>query len=432
MRIAIDAMGGDHAPASVVAGAVQAARELGVSMLLVGDRRRVEPELARHKTSGLDIELRHASEVVAMEDSPTAALHRLDSSMHVGFSAARDGEAAGFVFAGNTGAGMVLGAHLLGRSPGVDRPAIAVLLPNPNGHTILLDAGANVDCRPLHLTQFAVMGNAYARAMRQIAAPRVGLLSNGVEDGKGNALLRAAAPLIRQLPINFIGYVEGRDVNSGAVDVVVCDGFVGNVVLKGLEGFGRLIGDKLRSMFQTSLRTKLAYLLLRRDVDRLRNDLDASETGGALLLGLNGVAVKAHGSSDARAIRNAIAVAMSLAQSDIAVQVADGMASTVSLEAGIEPRRARRLWESIRERLRRDAKTAEARGAAAGPAADAAAAHSPATRNGSASGRHADDGKPAAATADRVEPAGGAAEPSTAAAPPPGDRGRPGPGGGAA
>ena len=363
MRIALDAMGGDAAPQATVEGAVAAARELGVAVLLVGDRARIEPELARHRTSGLDLEIRHATQAVAMDEAPTAALRKADSSMAVGIAAVRDGEAAAFVFAGNTGAGMVLGAHLLGRTPGVERPAIAVLVPSPRGHTILLDAGANVDCRPIHLTQFAVMGDAYARAVKQIAAPRVGLLSNGLEDSKGNALVRAAAPMLRQLPINFVGYVEGREVNSGSTDVVVCDGFVGNLVLKSLEGMGRMIGDRLRGMFERNLRTKLAYLLLRRDVAELRQDLDARETGGALLLGLNGIAVKAHGSSDARAIRNAVAVAANLAQSGVTEQVATGIAATVGLdaaaEAAVETPRSRRFWNSIRERLRRDGRGVE-------------------------------------------------------------------------
>jgi len=368
MRIALDAMGGDAAPQAIVEGAVAAARELGLAMLLVGDRTRIEPELARHKTSGLDLEVRHATQSIAMDESPTAALRKADSSMSVGFAAIRAGEAAAFVFAGNTGAGMVLGAHLLGRTPGVERPAIAVLVPSPRGHTILLDAGANVDCRPIHLTQFAVMGDAYARAVRQIAAPRVGLLSNGLEESKGNSLVRAAAPMLRQLPINFVGYVEGREVSSGATDVVVCDGFVGNLVLKSLEGFGKLVGDRLRGMFERNLRTKLAYLLLRRDVASLRQELDARETGGALLLGLNGIAVKAHGSSDARAIRNAIAVAASLAESGVTQQVASGIAATVGLDAAAAAQqpRSRRFWTTLRDRLRRDGRGAEREDADAG------------------------------------------------------------------
>lgn len=358
MRIALDAMGGDAAPRATVEGAVTAARELGLALLLVGDRARIEPELARHATSGLDLEIRHATQTIAMEEAPTAALRKADSSMAVALEAVRDGHAGAVVFAGNTGAGMVLGAHLLGRTAGVERPAIAVLVPSQRGHTILLDAGANVDCRPVHLAQFAVMGDAYARAVRQVAAPRVGLLSNGLEDAKGNALVRAAAPMLRQLPINFVGYVEGRELGAGTVDVVVCDGFDGNVVLKSLEGFGQMVGDRLRAMFEHGLRTRLAYLLLRRHVARLREELDPRETGGALLLGLNGIVVKAHGSSDGHAIRNALSVAASLAGSGVTEQVAHGIAATVGLDSGgeaaVQTPRARRFWNALRDRLRRD------------------------------------------------------------------------------
>ncbi|MFN8601317.1 MAG: phosphate acyltransferase PlsX [Candidatus Binatia bacterium] len=358
MRIALDAMGGDAAPRATVEGAVTAARELGLSVLLVGDRARIEPELARHATSGLDLEIRHATQSVAMDEAPTAALRKPDTSMAVALAAVRDGEAGAVVFAGNTGAGMVLGAHLLGRTAGVERPAIAVLVPSLRGQTILLDAGANVDCRAVHLAQFAVMGDAYARAVRQIAAPRVGLLSNGLEDAKGNALVRAAAPMLRQLPLNFVGYVEGREIGAGTVDVVVCDGFDGNLVLKSLEGFGQLVGDRLRAMFEHGLRTKFAYLLLRRHVARLRQELDPRETGGALLLGLNGIVVKAHGSSDAHAIRNALSVAASLAKSGVTEQLAHGIAATVGLDTSGEmvppTPRARRFWNALRERLRRD------------------------------------------------------------------------------
>lgn len=361
MRIALDAMGGDAAPRATVEGAVTAARELGLSILLVGDRARLEPELARHRTVGLDLELRHATHVVAMDEAPTAALRKPDSSMASALSAVRDGEAGAFVSAGNTGAGMVLAAHLLGRTPGVERPAIAVLVPSPRGQTILLDAGANVDCRPIHLAQFAVMGDAYARAVRQIAAPRVGLLSNGLEDSKGNALVRAAAPMLRQLPINFVGYVEGRELSSGGVDVVVCDGFVGNLVLKSVEGFGQLVGDRLRAMFEHGLRSRIAYMLLRRHVASLKRELDPRETGGALLLGLNGIVVKAHGSSDGHAIRNALAVAAGLAGSGVTEQVALGLAATVGLEPSpgdaVQTPRARRFWNALRDRLRRDRAT---------------------------------------------------------------------------
>jgi glycerol-3-phosphate acyltransferase PlsX len=390
-------MGGDRAPEATVAGAVLAAREIGIGVLLVGDRGVVERELARHRTGGLDLEVRHASATIAMDESPTQALRRSDSSMHVGLTATRAGEVGGFVFAGNTGAGMVLGAHLLGRAPGVERPAIAVAVPNPTGHTFLLDAGANVDCRPVHLAQFALMGDAYARAVRRIATPRVGLLSNGVEQGKGNGLVRATAPLLRQLPIHFVGYVEARDISSGAIDVAVCDGFVGNLVLKGLEGFGGLIAARLRAMFQRSLRTKLAYLLLRRQLEGLKRDLDPGETGGALLLGLEGVAVKAHGSSDERAIRNALGVATELAASEVVAQVGRGIAATVELAAEVEaePRAARGFFRSLRGRLRR-----EGRGNDVEPPADRDGAQAPSS----------DGVRPAAETSATAPPAGTAPE----------------------
>ncbi|MDG2306014.1 MAG: phosphate acyltransferase PlsX [Candidatus Binatia bacterium] len=363
MRIAVDAMGGDNAPGAVVEGAVAAARDLGLSILLVGDRTRVAPELAKYKTHGLDIEARHAAEEIGMDEAPTAALRKADSSMAVALTGLRDGDADGMVYAGNTGAGMVLGAHVLGRVTGVERPAIAVQVPNVKGHTILLDAGANVDSRGTHLVQFALMGDAYARVIRHVAAPRIGLLSNGTEDTKGTAAVREAGPLLDQLPINYVGYVEGADIVRGEVDVVVCDGFVGNVVLKTMEGFGSLVGSRLRDMLQQGVLRRLAGLILRRHLGKLARDLDPGETGGALLLGLNGTVVKAHGSSDARAIRNAIGVASDLAQARVSQEVGRSIAACLEIVAagvnlptddGPEPGRARRLWNSVRKRLRRD------------------------------------------------------------------------------
>lgn len=359
MRIALDAMGGDHAPAATVAGAVLAARELKIGVLLVGDRSSIERELSGHRTRDLDLEVRHAAFAISMDESPTMALRRTGSSMHLGLMATRQREVAGFVFAGNTGAGMVLAAHLLGRTSGVERPAIAVNLPQPRGQTTLVDAGANVDCRPVHLAQFALMGDAYARVVRRIAAPRVGLLSNGVEEGKGNGLVRATAPILRQLPIHFVGYVEARDLTSGEVDVVVCDGFAGNLILKGIEGFGDLITQRLRQLFERNLRSRLGYLLLRRHLVGLRRDLDPGETGGALLLGLDGIAVKAHGSSDARAIRNALSVAAELAESDVVTQVGKGVASALELSFEGETRGQRGFWRALRGRLRREGRSAE-------------------------------------------------------------------------
>lgn len=394
MRIAVDAMGGDNAPEAVVEGAVAAARELGVSILLVGDRTRVEPELAKHKTHGLDIEARHAAEEVGMDEAPTSALRKADSSMTVALTALRDGDADGMVYAGNTGAGMVLGAHVLGRVTGVERPAIAVQVPSVKGHTILLDAGANVDSRGTHLIQFALMGDAYARAIRHVAAPRIGLLSNGTEDGKGSAAVREAGPILDQLPINYVGLVEGKDLAAGDIDVAVCDGFVGNLVLKSIEGFGSLIGSRLRGMFDKGVLRKLAGLILRKPLRLLAKDVDPSETGGALLLGLNGTLVKAHGSSDGRAIRNAIAVASELAQARVSHEVGRSIATCLErVAAGVdipaedvsEPGRARRLWNSIRKRLRRDPEPEGDEAAGPSEAAEAAEAGEPAAEDATAS-----------------------------------------------
>lgn len=365
MRIALDAMGGDDAPAAPVAGAVAAARDLGVRVLLFGDRVLLERELARHDAAGLDLELRHADERIPMDEAPTAALRRRASSLHGALEALRDGAADAVVSAGNTGACMVLAARILGRAAGVERPALAVTLPSASGRTVLLDAGANVESRPRHLAQFAMMGDAYARALGTASSPRVGLLSNGIEEGKGDALVQAALPLLRQLPIEFVGPIEARDLTSGAVDVAVCDGFAGNLVLKALEGFGGLIGSRLREIFRARLRTRLAFLLARRDLDGLRRQLDAGEVGGALLVGIAGVAVKAHGSSDARAIRNAVGVARALAERGVVPSVARGIEATVGLEEGA-PRGPRRLWRSLRGRLRREG--ASANGSAGAPA----------------------------------------------------------------
>lgn len=361
MRIAVDAMGGDHAPAALVEGAVAAARDLGLSILLVGDRTRLEPELAKHKTHGLDIETRHAAEEIGMDEAPTAALRKSDSSLTGALTALRDGDAAGLVYAGNTGAGMVVGAHVLGRVPGVERPAIAVQVPSLEGTTLLLDAGANVDSRGTHLVQFALMGEAYARAIRHVAAPRIGLLSNGTEDRKGSAAVREAGPILHQLPINYVGQIEGSAIPRGDVDVVVCDGFVGNLVLKSTEGFGSLIGERLRTLFDGGLLRRLAGLVLRKSLRQLAKDLDPNETGGALLLGLNGTVVKAHGASDARAIKNAIGVAAELGQARVSQEVGRSIAACLEIVAedtdlpvddGSEGGRARRLWNSIRKRIR--------------------------------------------------------------------------------
>jgi len=314
MRIAVDAMGGDHAPEVVVTGAVAAARDLGVELLLAGPRARVEAELARHRSVPGGITIIDAPEVIEMHESPAMAVRRKkQASIVVAMEQVRDGHADAVVSAGHTGAAMGAALLRLGRIPGVDRPAIAAVLPTLAAHpVVLLDVGANVDCRPHHLLQFAMMGTVYARQVLGISAPHVGVLSNGAEEGKGSELTLRTTALLRETGLNFVGNVEARDVFSGAADVVVCDGFVGNVVLKFGEGLAVAIRDIVKSEFR-GLRGRLLLLYLAPLASKMRRSyrrIDYREYGGAPLLGIEGVCIIAHGSSNARAIRNAIRAAV--------------------------------------------------------------------------------------------------------------------------
>jgi phosphate acyltransferase len=312
VKIALDAMGGDLAPKAVIEGALMAARDFGVEIVLTGDRDTLVRELAVHKTGGLVIEIQHASEVVAMDDSPLeSVLNKPDSSIHLGLDLVKQGKADGFVSAGNSGAMMAAAMAILGTLPGVDRPAIASLVPTTAGFALLIDAGANTDVKPLHLMQFGVMGSVYWHRVHNGVNPRVAILSNGEEESKGTDLTRAAAEALKQMAprINYVGYVEGRDINKSKADVVVTDGFTGNVALKTMEGFASFMLGNLREIFSSGIMRRLAYLLVRKKLTAVRERLDPSEYGGAPLLGVNGVAIIAHGSSNARAIRNAIRAA---------------------------------------------------------------------------------------------------------------------------
>ncbi len=312
MKIALDAMGGDLAPAAVIEGAVLAARDFGVEIVLAGDRDIIARELAGYKTGGLAIEIQHASEVVAMDDSPLeSVLNKPDSSIHIGLELVKQGRADGFVSAGNSGAMMAAAMAILGTLPGVDRPAIASLVPTTAGFALLIDAGANTEVKALHLMQFGVMGSVYWHRVHNGVNPRVAILSNGEEESKGTDLTRAAANALKQMAprINYIGYVEGRDINKAKADVVVTDGFTGNVALKTMEGFASFMLGNLREIFSSGIMRRLAYLLVRKKLNAVRERLDPAEYGGAPLLGVNGVAIIAHGSSNARAIRNAIRAA---------------------------------------------------------------------------------------------------------------------------
>jgi len=364
MYIAIDAMGGDYAPRAVVEGAVQAAREYGISVLLVGDRERIARELERtgERESSL-VAIRHASEIIEMSDSPVAALrHKRDSSLRVAFQSVKAGEAGAVVSAGNSGAVMALAVTLLGNLKGVDRPAIVAVIPTSRGRTCLLDAGANVECKPLHLVQFAVMGEIYARLVRGVLSPRVGVLSNGEEDSKGTDTTRAAHEMLKRLPFNYIGYVEGRDLNSGKVDVVVTDGFAGNIVLKTMEGFYDFFKGQLQTVFTAHWWTKIAYALVRQSFAALRARLDYDEIGGAPLLGVNGLAIISHGASTPKAIKNAIRVADESLRRGINRQIIDGIHALQ--EADLPPSelgRGRKLWSQIKERFRSTRESHEAR-----------------------------------------------------------------------
>ncbi len=300
-------MGGDHAPGPEVAGAVMAAREWRIPVILVGRQDAIETELANHRLDGLDISIHHASEVVGMHDSASDAVRRKkDSSIRVAFDLVRSGRASAVVSTGNSGATMAAGMFVLKRIPGIDRPAIATVVPNLVDQTLILDVGGTVDCKPQHLAQFALMGSVYMAQMLGKEQPRVGILSNGEELSKGNDLTRETHEILSQAPLNFVGYVEGRDIFKGTVDVVVCDGFVGNVVLKVSEGLAEALATMLKTEFSNRLLSKLGYLLARPAFRAFRKKVDYAEYGGAPLLGIQGTGMICHGKSSARAVMNAI------------------------------------------------------------------------------------------------------------------------------
>ena len=324
--VAVDAMGGDHAPAHEIAGAIMAARQWQIPVVLVGQAEAIEKELANHVIQGLDIRIEQASEVVGMHDSPSDALRKKkDSSIRVAFNLVKQGIANAVVSAGNSGATMAVGMFVLKRISGIDRPAIATVVPNLKDQTIILDVGGNVDCKPPHLVQFALMGSVYASHMLDKAMPRVGLLSNGEEESKGNELTREANQALRKTPLNYIGYIEGRDIYNGHADVVVCDGFVGNVVIKVSEGLAEAIGSMLRKEFSSKLMSKIGYLIAKPALKAFRKKVDYAEYGGAPLLGIKGTAMICHGSSSPKAIMNAIKMAHDTETHQITRQLTEGL-----------------------------------------------------------------------------------------------------------
>ncbi|CCQ91633.1 Fatty acid/phospholipid synthesis protein [Nitrospina gracilis 3/211] len=308
MKIVVDAMGGDFAPQAVVEGAVLATREFGFPVILVGLSDAIQEELDKYEDAkNLPIEVHHADEVVEMHDSPSKALRtKKKSSMKIGLDLVKEGEGEAFISAGNTGAVLAYSTIILRPLKGVDRPAIAIQLPTLQGSAILLDAGANVDCKSNQLFQFGIMGHVYAKYILGLDEPGVGLLSIGEEDGKGNEVTKEAFRWLSKSHIRFIGNVEAKEVYRGNADVIVCDGFTGNVALKISESLAEMIGTNLKTLFTSGIVPKMGYLMLKGRLREFKKSVDYSEAGGAPLLGVNGVVIIAHGSSNAKAVKNAI------------------------------------------------------------------------------------------------------------------------------
>lgn len=327
MIIAIDAMGGDHAPDSAAAGALQAAAEWSdITIKLVGDEAKLAPLIGEGKPN---LQIVHAGEVISGDDEPVRAVRRKkDASMVVAGRMVKEGEADAMISAGNTGALMTTGLLVVGRMNGVERPALAPMIPtlDESGQgTLALDLGANMDAKPEHLAQYALMGSLYREKVHGIANPRVGLLNVGTEPGKGNELTKAAFPLISELPINFVGNVEARDILDGVCDVLVCDGFAGNILLKALEGTAGAVFKLLKQELTSSFKAKIGAALVMPQLRGLRSKMDYKEHGGAPLLGLNGLVIKAHGSSDAEAIKNAVRQAKIALESQLVSSISSSM-----------------------------------------------------------------------------------------------------------
>ena len=332
--VAVDAMGGDHAPGAIVQGAIDAARK-GHPVILVGSESVVREELARrHAAKSLPIEVKHASEVIEFNDHPGQAMRRKkDNSIRVCFDLVEAGTACGMVSAGNSGAVMAGAIFVLGRPKGVERPAIVTVLPGLKGAPLMLDMGANVDCKPIHLVQFGLMGEVFSRKVLGVARPTVAVLSNGEEEAKGTNLTRAAAAALKLSGIDFRGYCEGRDLLTGEFDVIVTDGFTGNVALKTMEGTAKVVGEHLKRAIRSTLVSSVGGLLAKRALEGMKKKMDWREVGGAPLLGVNGVGFVSHGRSDALAIENAIRRATEAARTHFVDEIAAAVAPAEALLA---------------------------------------------------------------------------------------------------
>jgi glycerol-3-phosphate acyltransferase PlsX len=323
ITIAVDGMGSDNSPVSEIEGVVAAAKTWNIRILLVGKESVLRPMLDKAGGDSLPIEIRNADEVVSMDEPPTAALRKKrNSSIRVAADLVRTGEAAGLVSAGNTGAVMATTKMVFGMVAGVDRPALATVLPTLTGCSVMLDVGANVACKPQHLVQFAVMGHLFSRKIIGVASPRVGLMSVGEEESKGNDLVKDVHQTLKRVNLNFIGNVEGRDIYNGRADVIVCDGFTGNVALKTSEGLIEAMLKLMKEELTRNMQARLGAALSRQAFRRLKKRLDYSEYGGAPLLGLRGASIICHGRSNGNAIKNAIRVAKDFAENHVDAMLA--------------------------------------------------------------------------------------------------------------
>jgi len=342
-------MGGDHAPAAVVKGAVLAARELGMPLILVGNQDFIARELAGLTYNPDLIAIQHCTEVAGMGESPIDVIRRKkDASIRVALELVKNGQAQGVVSAGNSGATMALGVVILGKLPGVERPALGAILPSHYSSTLLIDVGANVNCTANQLVQFAVMAEPLAKYIMKRPNPRVGIISIGEEESKGNDLVHETAEILKKTSLNFIGNVEGRDIFSDKVDVIVCDGFVGNICLKLSEGLAETLKAMLKEEIGSSLTSKMGFLFMRSAFRRFSKRVDYAEYGGVPLLGVNGVVVVSHGASNPRAIMNAIRVAGQAVQNRISEHVLEGLQLHEAYYTKIKPHR---FWDTIKRKI---------------------------------------------------------------------------------
>jgi glycerol-3-phosphate acyltransferase PlsX len=342
-------MGGDDAPGVVVEGALLAVEEFGAEVVLVGQNDAIEAQLARRASKPASLSVVGASQVVTMDEAPSSALRKRHSSMKVAFELMKNDEVQAVVSAGNSGAMMAVGMLVIGPLPQIARPAILAVVPGLLKGTVIIDAGANVDCKPRQLLQFGIMGSMYAQHVLAISNPRVGILSNGEEPSKGNELTRAASEQLASAAVNYIGYVEGRDIFNDTVDVIVCDGFTGNIALKTMEGVAGFAGEVLKSAFRKTLLSRVGYILARKSLREASRRLDYAEYGGAPLLGLDGVAIIAHGGSSAVAIKNAIRLAVQSVSHNVNGHINDALGAGTTTDS--REATPKNVWQRLKSKI---------------------------------------------------------------------------------